>query len=44
MKAVEFAIESDYSIYNKQDFILKRLKTATTICIFKAGKYYNYLK
>lgn len=44
MKAIEFAIESDYSIYNKQDYIWERLKTTQAICIFGVGKYYNDLK
>ncbi|WP_271811983.1 FkbM family methyltransferase [Clostridium beijerinckii] len=44
IKAIEFAVDSNYSIYNKQGFIWERLKTAKTICIFGTGKYYSDLK
>lgn len=39
-KAIQYAIESDYSIYNRQVMLLNELRTYSNICVFGMGKFF----
>lgn len=47
-KAIEYAIDSDYSIHNQQTVLLNELRTYSNICIFGMGRFflegYPYVK
>ncbi len=47
-KAVQYAIDSNYVVYNRQPELLNQLKTCTNICIFGFGRFfiegYPYVK
>lgn len=39
-EAVQYAIQSDYAAYNKQERTCNKLTVAKNICIFGAGKFF----
>ncbi|WP_196244899.1 FkbM family methyltransferase [Clostridium beijerinckii] len=40
-EAIDYAIESNYSIYNRETEILERLKNAQNVCIFGVGAFFE---
>lgn len=44
VKAIEYAISSDYGIWNRQGYIWQRLSDVENICLYGCGKYYEDLK
>lgn len=40
-QAIDYAINSKYQIYDRQDYLWEKVKQAKNICIFGLGKYYR---
>ena len=39
-KAIQYAIDSDYSVHNRQIELLNELRTYSNICVFGMGNFF----